>query len=470
MLPRAILVLVSLAAAALGVPAAASTADELAAAARALPDYLAKPDASYEWRVRARYRARGADIVELVLTSQTWRGSPWKHQLVLINPGRVSDPTHGLLIVGGGRWRDSYETDPPLAELDEAALFVAIARRLDAVVAVLGQVPFQPLFDRREDELIAYTFERYLATADTEWPLLLPMVKSAIRAMDASSEATEAEWGAPLDTFTVLGGSKRGWTAWLAAAADSRVTALAPVVIDALNMSRHFPHQTEFWGRPSDEISPYTDLALDRVLASDDGAALRRIVDPYEYRASILQPKLVVLATNDRYFPVDSANLYWDGLPGPKYLLYLPNDEHSISDFRRLVPTLRALHASVEGGAELPRLEWEYRWTDARGTLCVRSVPAAARLRVWRTATAERDFRDATWTAAEERRGAPVYEIAIAKPATGYAGVFAEVEFGRGRSAFSLSTNLAVLSPPGAAESGQRPTGTPGVCAAAGAD
>jgi hypothetical protein len=38
--------------------------------------------------------------------------------------------------------------------------------------------------------------------------------------------------------------------------------------------------------------------------------------------------------------------------------------------------------------------------------------------------------------------------------------------FGRGRAAFSLSTNLAVLAPPGTPEVGQRPTGTPGVCAA----
>ena len=84
-----------------GTTAVASTPEELEAAARALPEYLAGADPSYDWQVRGRYRSRGADIVELVLTSQTWRGSAWKHQLVLINPGRVSNPAHGLLIVGG---------------------------------------------------------------------------------------------------------------------------------------------------------------------------------------------------------------------------------------------------------------------------------------------------------------------------------------------------------------------------------
>jgi PhoPQ-activated pathogenicity-related protein len=131
----------------------------LDAATHALDDYVSKPDASYEWRVRGRYRYRGAELVELRLVSQTWRGVVWKHQLILIRPPHVIDPNRGLLIIGGGRWRDSYDTEPAAESLPEGGrLFVAIARRLQTVVAVLGEVPFQPLFDRNEDELIAYTF------------------------------------------------------------------------------------------------------------------------------------------------------------------------------------------------------------------------------------------------------------------------------------------------------------------------
>jgi PhoPQ-activated pathogenicity-related protein len=433
----------------------------------ALGDYVAAADASYEWQTRARYSRRGAEVLELKLHSQTWRNVLWKHQMLLIKPRRVRTPQHAVLIIGGGRWRAEYETAAPSDTLPEDAdLFLAIANRLNAVVAVVGQVPFQPLFDLTEDRLIAYTFDRYLQTGDAEWPLLLPMVKAAVRAMDASSAAAGREWQTPLESFTVLGGSKRGWTTWLVGAVDERAVALVPAVIDALNMERHFPHQTAVWGAPSEQIRPYTDLDLHTVLGSDAGAELRRIVDPYAYRSELTQPKLVVLATNDDYFPVDSANLYWDALAPPKYLLYLPNDVHSIRDYRRLIASVRAVHASVESNAPLPQLEWEYRWAADALELCVRSKPAPAAVRLWSAASATRDFRDAVWTENPARRGG-ARSFTVSRPADGYSAVFAEAAFGRGRAAYTLSTNLAVLASAAAADPQLRPNGSRGVCAAA---
>jgi hypothetical protein len=55
--------------------------------------------------------------------------------------------------------------------------------------------------------------------------------------------------------------------------------------------------------------------------------------------------------------------------------------------------------------------------------------------------------------------------VVTLRPPQGYVALFAEVEFGRGRRAYSFSTNLAILGPTSAGTWPQ-PLGSPGVCTA----
>lgn len=435
----------------------------------ALADYVAAPDDTYSWSIHARHRVTGAEVIELRLHSQTWRGFLWKHRLHVIKPDEAdASAEQGLLVIAGGRWRDRYETEVEDVLGEDAALFVGIARRLRSVVAVVGQVPFQPLFGLREDELIAHTFEQYLATGDSEWPLLLPMVKAAVNAMDATQALASEEWRIGIERFTVLGGSKRGWTTWLTGAVDARAATLVPIVIDVLNFEAHMPHQEAVWGEPSEQIAPYTRRGLDQVLRTDEGAALRRIVDPFSYFERLTQPKLVVIATNDTYFPLDSLNLYWDALPEPKHVLYLPNEGHGVQDFARLIPALDAIHRHGADGSSLPELRWQFEHFDGGLRLCVRGAPRPpAAVTAWSASSASTDFREARFSpfaVTPDADGTFVAELPL--PRDGYAAFFAEalLEDGAERR-FMLSTNVRLLDAAGEAPFASTAIdGEPGIC------
>lgn len=417
-----------------------------------LASYVAEPDTSFSWQVHAHYSVHGAEIVELIMHSQTWHGILWKHQLYLIKPNNLPEGVHqGLLAIGGGHWEDRYATETKPDLPDDTQMFVQMARSAGTVVAVVDQVPFQPLFHRREDDLIAYTFQRYLQTGDPTWPLLLPMVNSAVKAMDAVQQFTARQWGMSLRRFTVLGGSKRGWTTWLTGAVDPRAAALVPVVIDALNFKAHMPYQTTVWGAPSAALEPFTKLHLLKVLASStkQGRALREIVDPYSYRKRFTQPKLIVVGTNDHYFPLDSLNLYWKQLPRPKYVLYLPNNRHHIEDFRRLVPAVAALTRASAGGTPMPKLVWEYREEPKALRLCVKANPSPSRVLAWTAHSKNSDFRDEKFSSQPVAPHHGIFVFDLPKPASGYAAVFAESFFGQGDARFPLSTNVRLTNSSG---------------------
>jgi len=426
--------------------AASALAGETIAAP--LADYVAKPDASYRWVAKRTGRVLAAEYAELILTSQTWRGAAWKHQLFVIKPNSMPpDVKHALLFISGGSWRDEIETGSG-RELGGATMYVALAELLKTPVAVLLHVPHQPIFGGKyEDAAIAYTFDEYLRTNDPEWPLLLPMVKSAVRGMDAVVEFARRDWSLDLGTFTVTGASKRGWTTWLTSAVDPRVTALAPMVIDVLNMGPQMAHQEAVWGQPSSQIHDYTQRGLHRKLQSEAGQLLMAIVDPYQYRRALTQPKLIILGTNDPYWTVDALNLYWDGLVGEKHILYVPNNAHGLDDLGRVFGSLNALHRRVLRGQPLPQLAWQYDEGESDVCLTVRSDPPARRIVAWMASAPTQDFRQARWKSYPMPQAGPKHTFQVEHRRDGFAAVFAEAEYEADEVPYFFSTNLRVVGP-----------------------
>jgi PhoPQ-activated pathogenicity-related protein len=422
-----------------------------------LAAYVAKPDDSYRWVKRREGMLGENAYVELTLTSQTWREIVWKHQLFILKPKQVRNPSQGLLLIGGGSWRDELAApvDPKAAGAQpeplpkEAALLATLAAEIGSPVAILLHVPQQPIFDgKKEDEIISYTFEQYLKTGDATWPLLLPMVKSAVRGMDAVQQFAERDWQMKIERFTVTGASKRGWTTWLAAAVDLRVQAIAPMVIDVLNMGPQMKHQLESWGKFSEQIEDYTKRDIQASGDTKPGERMRKIVDPYSYRESLIQPKLILLGTNDRYWTLDALNLYWNDLPGEKRVLYVPNQGHKLADPARVVGGIAALHRQAAGELTLPQLDWKLDSDEGKLRLKLQSSSAPAQALVWIATSPTRDFRDAKWTSEKLELVDGAYRYEMPFPAAGHAAIFGELKFNGDSLPYYLSTNVQMTPAP----------------------
>jgi PhoPQ-activated pathogenicity-related protein len=413
----------------------------------ALASYIARRDKSLQWHQVDAGKVGTAEYVEYQLTSQTWRGIEWKHQLFVLKPANMArDERHALLFIHGGRWKPEYEDERGRTQLpSEALLFARLAESIGAPVGVLRQVPFAPMFDRTEDALIAYTFDQYLKTGEKDWPLLLPMVKSTVRGMDAMQSIAREKWGTPIDSFTVSGASKRGWTAWLTAAVDKRVMAVAPMVIDVLNMGAQMDHQRETWGEVSEEIRDYAALDLPTRLKTERGQELLSMVDPFSYRQQLTRPKMILLSTNDRYWPLDALKLYWSELPAPKHVLYVPNQGHGLRDAERVIGSVSAVHRYAAAGKPMPETTWSFGSTPGELKAQVKSDREARKVLVWSAQSPTKDFREAKWTARQCAKGSEGYACSAERAAEGYTAMFAETSFqDEGALPFSTTTTICI--------------------------
>jgi PhoPQ-activated pathogenicity-related protein len=402
-----------------------------------LRSYVKADDQAYRWEhLMQTDRSDGTTVHELRVISQVWQGITWQHRLRIVIPQAPQNmPSLTLLIINGSH--------PAEQELREA---VFMARQLNAPVAILSDIPNQPLFGGLvEDDLLAHTFVQYIATQDTTWPLLLPMVKGVVRAMDAMQAFMPRQLNAQVSGFLLSGASKRGWTVWLTPAVDDRVRGIAPLVYDNLDLARQMQHQRETWGHFSGQIAEYVERGLPQRLLRGEKAAveLAAIVDPFRYRQQLTVPKLIVLGTNDRYWPLDALNLYYDALIGERYILYMPNAGHELRSGReRTLTGLMAFFQHLAGRRPLPTLRWEATVKERTLTLSITSDRMPRAVRAWVATASTKDFREARWEAFEMQVEPPDYVYRRDKGPQGVTAIFGEAEYEAGTGAFVLTTTI----------------------------
>jgi PhoPQ-activated pathogenicity-related protein len=421
--------------------------------ATALDRYVAAPDPSYRYAPIGAVRGRGCTAHVLELTSQRWRDSAevdrpqWKHWLTVVRPDEVAADAAMLVIAGG-----SNDRQPPM-HVNPLLAMAAVTTR--SVTAELRMVPNQPLIfageteTRAEDGIIAYSWDKYLRIGDESWPLRLPMTKSVVRAMDAiTAFCRSAAAGAiEIGRFVLAGASKRGWTAWTAAAVDNRVVAVTPLVIDLLNIETSFEHHYRAYGFWAPSIAAYQASGIMRWAGTPELAALLKIEDPFAYRDRLTLPKFMINSAGDQYFLPDSSHFYFEALPGEKYLRYVPNTDHSLRGSDAHESAL-AFYRAIVAGEPRPKFSWSF---EADGSIAVEAQTRPIAATLWHaTNPGARDFRleaigGAYRSSALEANGAGRYVAKVPKPPCGWAAYFVELTFpSRGLFPFKFTTGVRI--------------------------
>ena len=408
-----------------------------------LDDYVAAADSNYSYSEVDSVSDLFTTAYTLELTSQGWRDSSevepviWTHWVTVYKPRYnflISSDTALLLI------NDGNHTDPAPA-YDEQ--FRQLSLGTGSVIAVLSAVPNQPLqfsdevAPRIEDEIIAYSWAKYLEGGDSNWPVQLPMVKSVVRCMDALQEFVGIVTGGsrPINHFVLTGGSKRGWTAWLAAAADpdQRVTAVAPIVSDLLNMKRSFAHHWAAYGFWADALWPYEELGIFEWFDTPRATSLLEIVDPFEYRDGLTMPKFIVNAAGDDFFVMDSIQFYIHELSGETYLRHVPNADHYLTGaFDDVLSSMVPFYDAFLNGDSRPEFSW---FLEEDGSIRVETVDVPKAVNLWQASNSEtRDFRlitiGATWfSSALGDQGGGVYVGQVNEPLDGWTAFFVELVY-----------------------------------------
>jgi len=369
----------------------------------ALDRYVNKDDGFYAWEFVRTFEESGLVIHELNVTSQKWMSEAevsraiWQHQVFIYIPKlaniefRKGDIEGAIVYLGGGFNHKSYGVDD---------LLVTGSNLTQQIVIEIKQIPNQRMTitgdgdtQYEEDYLISLTFEKFLDTGNEEWPVHLPMVKSVVKGIDAAFEYLDDIGYSALNKVSLIGDSKRGWTAWLAGAVDDRVVAILPAVIDVLDIAESLEQQWESVGYYSPILATYFEKNLPCRFKTPEGKSLLEFVDPIYYQDRLKGKKKYLLnGSGDHFFSNTNATHYWDKVSEPKHLRYVPNSGHGATEESVATYFIWAADA-LHDGLELPEPEIRWQADRDKNQLIVTSTQLPLLVKYWSAESAVRDFR-----------------------------------------------------------------------------
>ncbi|MCW7762778.1 PhoPQ-activated pathogenicity-related family protein [Photorhabdus luminescens] len=386
------------------------------------------------------------------LTSQLWSPgnvilpAEWQHNVDIFIPDHPLSQ-RALVIVNNGTNYNSGSKAPVLPTDFSATTLAAIARATNTIVISISNIPNQYLVyrddgkPRKEDDSVAHSWTLFMNEPEKQSliPLRIPMATSVSQAITLAQQELTS-WN--INKFIVSGASKRGWTTWLSAIADTRVDAIVPFIIDILDTRAAFKHIYKSYGKNWPiAFYPYYQEHVDEKVDTPAFAKLMQIEDPLQYLGSIYEsrlaiPKYIVNASGDDYYAADNARFYYDALPGDKSLRVAPNSDHrGIGNFteQSLITFINRLQQSIP----LPKLNVTLHAQQNSQILTVTFSEKPEKVIRW-TATnpISRDFR---YACGIRYKASPLdmsttqqIEISLNSPNIGWEATYIEATFSDG--------------------------------------
>lgn len=235
------------------------------------------------------------------------------------------------------------------------------------------------------------------------------------------------------------------------------------MVMSLLNMNDTLQAHYRSLGGWSFVFNDYYELNLtqhfhdDKVTNWENGLWNYEDMIRYKERLALI-PKLLISATGDEFFLATDSHTWWDQMSGEKWLMMVPNAEHSLAPWYRKVGETVAqwLMLSIgDVGQGVPRLSWLRG--NGRIQLSVDQEPdeiIAWTADTWQNDT-RRDFRLAVgyppfihpvlWDRMNVTTYGPgSYEVEITHDGPGFRGVFIDVVYSRFIEGLTLHLNTEV--------------------------
>ena len=340
-----------------------------------LDEYVNKKDDTYQFTILKTLKVYGLTQYYINMTSQTWLDpslvsqSVWFHFMVINIPDQPDSDDFASLYIGSG-----HNTDKVPDEKDEEVeMSIMLSVSTNLISATLKQIPNQPITfsedpdikRRTEDSIIAYTWKHFMQnTSQPDYLARLPMTKAVVRALDTIVSVAAKQKGLTIKRFGVAGASKRGWTTWTAALVDTRIVAIAPLVLDVVNLKPILHHMYRAYDGWTFAFKDYFNTNVTEHMDSPEFDQMLAIVDPYSYFERFTRDNISILLINtcgDEFMMPDDNYYFWDKLPGPKYVKMLPNAEHSMGGHELgTIMDIGSFILSVINNHKLPKVSWKF--------------------------------------------------------------------------------------------------------------